>query len=454
MELSIVVLAAGQGTRMRSALPKVLQPMAGRALLGHVLKTAAGLGCDDTVVVYGHGGDKVQAAFADHDLKWALQAEQLGTGHAVKMAMPSIDDNRLVLVLCGDVPLLGAATLKKLVDQCAAGHVGVLTVDMDDPTGYGRILRDANGQVTAIVEQKDATPAELGVSEINSGVICAPSTALRRWLDALSADNAQGEYYLTDIIGAAVADGIPVHGVKGDDPDEVMGINDRRQLAAAERIFQRRVANDLLTAGVALADPARIDVRGSLTAGRDSFIDINAVFEGDVELGERVTIGPGAVIRDSRIGDDTVIHAHSVMESANIGARCQIGPFARLRPGAEFAAGSKAGNFVEVKKAVIGPGSKINHLTYIGDATVGSNVNVGAGTITCNYDGANKHHTTIGDDAFIGSGANLVAPVEIGAGATIGAGSTICREAPAGQLTLNRAPQKTVEGWTRPTKKT
>ena len=452
MELSIVVLAAGQGKRMRSTLPKVLQPLAGRALLGHVLGVAAELGCDDTVVVYGHGGDAVQAAFPSSALKWALQAEQLGTGHAVKMAMPSIDDNRLVLVLCGDVPLLRAATLQRLIDECAGGDVGVLTVDLDDPTGYGRILRNAAGDVHGIVEQKDGTAEQLAVREINSGVICAPSTALRGWLDALSADNAQGEYYLTDIIGAAVRDGIAVHGVKGDDPDEVMGINDRRQLAAAERIWQRRAADALLADGVAIADPARVDIRGTLRAGVETFIDVNCVFEGDVRLGERVVIGPGAVIRDSDIGDDTVVHPHCVIESATVAANCQIGPFARLRPGARFENGAKAGNFVEVKKAVIGDGSKVNHLTYIGDATIGRNVNVGAGTITCNYDGANKHHTTIGDNAFIGSGANLVAPVEIGEGATIGAGSTISREAPAGKLTLNRAPQKTVEGWQRPVK--
>ncbi|MEL7536983.1 MAG: bifunctional UDP-N-acetylglucosamine diphosphorylase/glucosamine-1-phosphate N-acetyltransferase GlmU [Pseudomonadota bacterium] len=453
MQLSIVVLAAGQGKRMRSALPKVLQRLAGKPLLGHVLDVAAALSCDDTVVVYGHGGDQVQAAFPDPELKWAHQAEQLGTGHAVKMAMPSVADDRLALVLCGDVPLLTAPTLERLVEQCADGSVGVLTVDLDDPTGYGRIIRDDEGQVRAIVEQKDASAEQLAVREINSGVICAPSTELRRWLDALSADNAQGEYYLTDIIGAAVADGIPVHAVKGDDPDEVMGINDRRQLAAAECLYQHRYANALLDAGVSLADPARIDVRGSLSAGHDTFIDVNCVFEGDVVLGDRVHIGPGAVIVDSEIGDDTVVHPQCVLEQARVGARCQIGPFARLRPGAEFAEGAKAGNFVEVKKARIGEGSKVNHLTYIGDATIGDKVNVGAGTITCNYDGANKHHTTIGDDAFIGSGVNLVAPVDIGAGATIGAGSTIAKEAPAGKLTLNRAPVKTVDGWKRPVKK-
>ncbi|MEM8984691.1 MAG: bifunctional UDP-N-acetylglucosamine diphosphorylase/glucosamine-1-phosphate N-acetyltransferase GlmU [Pseudomonadota bacterium] len=451
--MTTVILAAGQGTRMRSALPKVLQPLAGKPLLGHVLDLVAAIDCSDTVVVYGHGGKAVQAAFPAETLKWAEQAEQLGTGHAVKMAMPHIDDGRLVLVLCGDVPLLRPATLQALLSTCANGDVGVLTVDIDDPTGYGRIVRDTSGFVQAIVEQKDASPDELTVREINSGVICAPSAKLRQWLDALSTDNAQGEYYLTDVISAAANDGTTVHAVKADDPDEVMGINDRRQLAAAECIYQHRLANELMDSGVSLADPARIDIRGSLRSGQDTFIDVNCVFEGDVVLGERVHIGPGAVIKNTTIGDDTVIHPHCVMEDSAIGARCQIGPFARLRPGAEFAAGSKAGNFVEVKKSHIGEGSKVNHLTYIGDATVGRDVNVGAGTITCNYDGANKHHTTIGDEAFIGSGVNLVAPITVGAGATVGAGSTISRDAPDGELTLNRAPQKTITGWQRPVKK-
>lgn len=453
MDLTTVVLAAGQGTRMRSALPKVLQPLAGKPLLAHVLDQVDGIGCTDTVVVYGHGGDAVQTAFPGDALKWAHQTEQLGTGHAVKTAMPRVDDGRLVLILCGDVPLLRPATLRALIDSCATGDVGVLTVDMDDPSGYGRIVRDAAGHVRAIVEQKDASPDELAIPEINSGVICAPSTELRQWLDALSTNNAQGEYYLTDVIATAARNGSTVHAVKADDPDEVMGINDRRQLAAAECIFQHRLANELMDTGVSLADPARVDIRGSLSAGQDTFIDVNCVFEGDVVLGERVHIGPGAVIKNTTIGDDTVIYPHCVMEDSAIGARCQIGPFARLRPGAEFATGAKAGNFVEVKKSQIGEGSKINHLTYIGDATVGRDVNVGAGTITCNYDGANKHQTTIGDGAFIGSGVNLVAPISVGVGATVGAGSTISRDAPSGELTLNRAPQKTISSWKRPVKK-
>ncbi len=453
MDLSIVVLAAGQGTRMRSALPKVLQPLAGKPLLAHVLNCAAALGCDDTVVVHGHGSDKVKAAFPAPDLKWALQAEQLGTGHAVLTAMPAIADERMVLILCGDVPLLRPQTLQTLLDACTDGSAGVLTVDLPDPTGYGRIVRDAGGAVCRIVEQKDASATELDIQEINSGVICAPASHLRGWLDALSADNEQGEYYLTDVIAAAVADGVAVHGVKADDADEVMGINDRRQLAAAERIWQRRAADALMAAGVRLADPARIDIRGTVTAGQDCFIDINCVFEGDVTIGTGAVIGPGGVLRNASIGDDSVIHPHCVIEDSSVGSRCQIGPFARLRPGAHFADGAKAGNFVEVKKSTIGENSKVNHLTYIGDSTIGKRVNVGAGTITCNYDGANKHHTEIGDDVFIGSGAQLVAPMKIGAGATIGAGSTLSKEVPAGALTLTRPPRKSIADWKRPEKK-
>lgn len=453
MELSIVILAAGQGTRMRSSLPKVLQPMAGKPLLAHVLDSARELGCEDICVVYGHGGDAVTQRFNGQMIKWAHQAEQLGTGHAVKMAMPQIDDSQLVLVLCGDVPFLRAATMKQLTDACQDGSTGVLTVDMPDPTGYGRIIRDANGNVVRIVEQKDATPEEQAVSEINSGVICCPAGKLKGWLDDLSADNSQGEYYLTDVIAAAAAAGDPVRGVKADDSDEVMGINDKRQLAVAERAFQRRAANALMDAGVTLADPARVDVRGVLDVGQDSFIDVNAVFEGNVRLGQNVTIGAGVVIKDSVIGNNTHVHPHSIVDSAQIGAACQIGPFARIRPGAVFKDGAKAGNFVEVKKSEIGLGSKVNHLTYIGDATVGDNVNVGAGTITCNYDGVNKHQTVIGDGAFIGSGVQLVAPVEVGEGATIGAGSTIGRSTPPNKLTLTRSPQKTIDGWQRPKKK-
>jgi len=450
--LSIVILAAGQGTRMRSDLPKVLQPLAGRPLLAHVIDAARALGADDVCAVYGHGGDRVREAFPDDGLRWALQAEQLGTGHAVMQALPDTPEANQVLVLCGDVPLIRPETLERLTAACADGSVGVLTVDLPDPTGYGRIVRGADGDVERIVEQKDASGAELDIGEINTGVIVAPAARLKGWLEGLSADNAQGEYYLTDIVASAVADGVPVHGVKADAWTEVMGINDRRQLAEAERALQRRLVEEAMLAGATMADPARVDIRGTLTVGRDVFIDVNAVFEGEVVLGDRAHIGPGVVVRDSRIGADSVIHPHTVIEESVIHAGCQIGPFARLRPGAEFADGSKAGNFVEVKKSLIGEGSKVNHLTYIGDTTIGRKVNVGAGTITCNYDGANKHRTVIGDGAFIGSGVNLVAPVEVGAGATIGAGSTISKPAPADKLTLARNKQITLEHWKRPQK--
>src|SRR6056297_1473979 len=427
---------------MRSDLPKVLQPLAGRPLLAHVVDTARALGADDVCVVYGHGGDRVRDAFPQADLRWALQAEQLGTGHAVMQALPDTPEANQVLVLCGDVPLIRPETLRRLTEACADDSVGVLTVDVPDPSGYGRIVR-----------QKDASGAELDIAEINSGIIIAPAARLSGWLAGLSADNAQGEYYLTDIIAGAVADGVPVHGVKADTWTEVMGINDKRQLAEAERALQRRRVEEIMTAGATVADPARVDIRGTLTVGRDVFIDVNAVFEGEVVLGDRAHIGPGVVVRDSRIGADSVIHPHTVIEESVIRNGCQIGPFARLRPGAEFADGSKAGNFVEVKKSLIGEGSKVNHLTYIGDTTIGRKVNVGAGTITCNYDGANKHRTVIGDGAFIGSGVNLVAPVEVGAGATIGAGSTISKPAPADKLTLARNKQITLEHWKRPQKK-
>ncbi|WP_405243570.1 bifunctional UDP-N-acetylglucosamine diphosphorylase/glucosamine-1-phosphate N-acetyltransferase GlmU [Lentisalinibacter salinarum] len=453
MPLSIVILAAGQGTRMRSDLPKVLQPLAGRPLLAHVVDTARALGAADICVVYGHGGDRVRDGFPEADLRWALQAEQLGTGHAVMQALPDTPEPNQVLVLCGDVPLIRPETLQRLTEACADGSVGVLTVDVPDPTGYGRIVRGADGDVQRIVEQKDASGAELDIAEINSGIIVAPAARLSGWLENLSADNAQGEYYLTDIIASAVADGVAVHGVKAESWTEVMGINDKRQLAEAERALQRRRVEEIMTAGATVADPARVDIRGTLTVGRDVFIDVNAVFEGEVVLGDRARIGPGVVVRDSRIGADSVIHPHTVIEESVIHAGCQIGPFARLRPGAEFADGSKAGNFVEVKKSLIGEGSKVNHLTYIGDTTIGRKVNVGAGTITCNYDGANKHRTVIGDGAFIGSGVNLVAPVEVGAGATIGAGSTISKPAPAERLTLARSKQITLEHWKRPQKK-
>ncbi len=452
MGLSIVILAAGQGTRMRSDLPKVLQPLAGRPLLGHVLDCAHELGADDIAVVYGHGGDAVRDAFPGESVRWVLQAEQLGTGHAVEQAMPDTPDGNRVLVLFGDVPLLTADTLRGQLDATGADELSVLTVDLDDPTGYGRILRDGD-RVTGIVEQKDATPEQLEVNEINTGVMVIPAAPLKAWLSSIGNDNAQGEFYLTDVVGLAVNDGVAVRAVKADSAVEVMGINDRRQLAEAERALQARRVGELMTAGVGFADPARVDIRGTLTCGKDVFIDVNAVFEGDVVLGDGVTIESNNVIRDSRLGSGTVVHPNCHIESSVAGANCEIGPFARLRPGADLADRVKVGNFVEIKKSRVADGSKVNHLTYIGDTEIGTGVNVGAGTITCNYDGANKHMTVIGDNAFIGSGVNLVAPVEVGAGATIGAGSTITKAAPADQLTVERSKQITVEGWQRPVKK-
>jgi bifunctional UDP-N-acetylglucosamine pyrophosphorylase/glucosamine-1-phosphate N-acetyltransferase len=451
--VSVVVLAAGQGKRMHSALPKVLQPLAGRPLLDHVLRAARSLQPAAIHVVYGHGGEQVRAAFADQpDLTWALQAEQLGTGHAVQQAMPAIPDDHRVLVLCGDVPLIRPQTLERLVAG-GDGQLTLLTARVDDATGYGRVLRNASGRVTRIVEHKDATADERRVTEINTGLMACDARALRRYLGALKNDNAQGEYYLTDVIGMAAADGVVVDGVVADSASEVLGINDRAQLAAAERALQRRQAAELMARGVTLADPERIDVRGEVTVGRDVFIDVGVVLEGKVVLGDRVRIEAYAVIRNCTLGADTVVHPHCVLESAAAGDDCEIGPFSRLRPGTVLSGHVKVGNFVEMKNSHIAPHSKVNHLTYVGDATVGTGVNVGAGTITCNYDGANKHRTVIGDNAFIGSGTMIVAPVEIGAGATIGAGSTITKDAPAGELTVARARQASIPGWQRPKKK-
>ena len=452
MGLSTIILAAGQGTRMRSALPKVLQPLAGRPLLAHVLDCAAALSADDVCVVYGHGGDTVRNAFADDSLRWVLQAEQLGTGHAVQQAMPETPDGNRVLVLFGDVPLLTASTCERLVDETPETDVAVLTVDMDDPTGYGRIIRQG-GSVNCIVEEKDAGPEERAVREINTGVLVCPADKLRSWLADLGNDNAQGEYYLTDVIAMAVNDGTTVHGVKADSWTEVMGINDKKQLAEAERALQARLVDELMTHGVGFADPARVDIRGSLTCGKDVCIDVNAVFEGDVVLGDGVIIESNNLVRDSSLGAGTVVHSNCHIESSTTGSDCEIGPFARLRPGAELADNVKIGNFVEVKKSTIADGSKVNHLTYIGDADIGKRVNVGAGTITCNYDGANKHKTTIDDGAFIGSGVELVAPVKVGKNSTIGAGATITKDVGDEELAIERSRQKTVPGWQRPEKK-
>jgi bifunctional UDP-N-acetylglucosamine pyrophosphorylase/glucosamine-1-phosphate N-acetyltransferase len=437
---------------MRSSLPKVLQLLAGRPLLAHVVECAAALEADDVCVVYGHGAEAVRNEFSGDALRWALQAEQLGTGHAVQQAMPETPDKNRVLILFGDVPLLTPATCQRLLDETPDGDMAVLTVDMEDPTGYGRIIRES-GNVSCIVEEKDAGPEEKAVCEINTGVLVCPAAKLKQWLDNLGNDNAQGEYYLTDAVATAVNDGVTVHGIKADSYIEVMGINDKKQLAEVERALQARLVDELMKEGVGFADPARVDIRGTLKCGKDVFIDVNAVFEGDVELGDGVKIESNNLLRDSKLGAGTVLHSNCHLEGATTGNDCEIGPFARMRPGAELANNVKVGNFVEIKKSTVADGSKVNHLTYIGDTEIGKNVNVGAGTITCNYDGTNKYKTRIGDGAFIGSGVELVAPVEIGAGATIGAGSTITKDVEDDQLALERSRQKVVPGWKKPVKK-
>jgi bifunctional UDP-N-acetylglucosamine pyrophosphorylase/glucosamine-1-phosphate N-acetyltransferase len=438
---------------MKSDLPKVLQPLAGKPILAHVLDAAKALKAESIHVVYGHGGERVREALASEPVSWVLQAEQLGTGHAVAQAMPAIPDDHDVLVLFGDVPLVRTPTIENLATQASARSIGLLTVVLDDPTGYGRIVRDGAGNVVRIVEQKDANTKERAINEINTGLMSAPAIALRKWLSALKNDNAQGEYYLTDIIVAAVRDGFRVNAVIAPTEMEVLGVNDKVQLAQLEAALRADKAKQLMLDGVTLADPLRIDVRGTLRTGRDVFIDVNAVFVGDVELGDRVRIGPNCCLKDCRIEADVQVHPHCVIDGAVVGARSLIGPFARLRPQSVLHQDVHIGNFVEVKKSEIGAGSKANHLTYLGDASVGRKVNVGAGTVTVNYDGVNKHRTEIGDNAFIGSGSMLVAPLKIGANANTGAGSTITKDAPEGKLTLGRARQVTIEGWKRPEKK-
>jgi bifunctional UDP-N-acetylglucosamine pyrophosphorylase/glucosamine-1-phosphate N-acetyltransferase len=453
MPLSIVILAAGQGKRMKSDLPKVLQPLANKPLLGHVIDTAKAMQTDVIHVVYGHGGEQVKKAFTSESLNWALQAEQLGTGHAVAQAMPSIPDDHNVLILYGDVPLIRTETLQQLLKHLDGNTVALLSVILRDPTGYGRIVRDNAGNVFRIVEHKDANTKERAINEGNTGILAAPAKLLRQWLAALKNDNTQGEYYLTDVILMAAKQGCRVAAVVAPTETEVLGVNDKVQLAQLESAVRKERATALMVAGATLVDPARIDIRGTVTVGRDVFIDINAVFIGNVSLGNRVRIGPNCVIKDSAIDDDTELHPNCVIDRAKVGSNCVIGPYARLRPEAELENEVHIGNFVEVKKSHIGARSKANHLTYLGDATIGPDCNIGAGTVTVNYDGVNKWRTEIGDNVFIGSGSMLVAPVKIGAGANTGAGSTITKEAPAGQLTLARAKQVTLPTWKRPTKK-
>ncbi len=452
MKLGILVLAAGKGKRMRSRIPKVLHPLAGKPLLAHVLDTAQALGAARVGVVYGHGGELVPRQMADYDCIWVEQAEQRGTGHAVMQAMPHMQDMARILVLYGDVPLMRPTTLRRLMETAAATDLGVLTAVLEDPTGYGRIVRDASGRVVRSVEQQDARLDELRIGEVNTGFLIADRARLDDWLARIGNRNAQGEYYLTDIMALAVRTGVEIATSQPETLDEVYGVNDRVQLAVLERSLQRRRAEALMRGGVTLADPARLDIRGRLQAGEDVSIDVNVVIEGDVRLAAGVAIGPNCLLRDCTLGPGTQVFANCVIEGAAVGAGARIGPFSRLRPEAVLADDVHVGNFVELKKAQVGEGSKVNHLTYVGDAQIGRDVNVGAGTITCNYDGAYKHLTVIGDDAFIGSNASLVAPVEIGAGATVGAGSVVSHTAPAGKLTLTRAKQATLEHWQRPRK--
>lgn len=451
--LEVIILAAGKGTRMVSDLPKVLHKVAGKPMLQHVLDTCLELGADRLHVVYGFGGDLLRENIHNEEINWVLQSEQKGTGHAVEMVMPYITEDSTVLVLYGDVPLISKGSLKNLMKSCGDTSIGLMTAYLEDGGSYGRIQRDKFLSFQEIVEHKDATPEQVHINEINTGFLAAPANMLKSWVSQLNCDNAQGEYYLTDIFAMAVAEGVTVETCQPVDNDEIIGINDRQNLSIVERIFQKKLARYYLDQGLAISDPARFDVRGKIAHGKDCFVDINVIFEGDVILGDRVTIGANCLIKNMTIGDDVEIRANSVLEESTIGELAIIGPFSRIRPESEISALAHIGNFVEIKKSHVGSGSKVNHLSYIGDTDIGADVNIGAGVITCNYDGANKYKTIIGDRAFIGSDSQLVAPVEIGEGATIGAGSTITKDTPADELTLSRSPQQTRKGWKRPVKK-
>ncbi|QKT98913.1 bifunctional UDP-N-acetylglucosamine diphosphorylase/glucosamine-1-phosphate N-acetyltransferase GlmU [Acinetobacter lwoffii] len=451
MSTTVIILAAGKGTRMRSSLPKVLQPLAGRPLLGHVIETAKKLNADNIITIYGHGGDRVQTAFAQQEIKWVEQAEQLGTGHAVQMTLPVLPQDGVSLILSGDVPCINPVTLQKLLDATTATGIGLVTLTLSDASGYGRIVRE-NGEIQAIVEHKDASEEQRQIKEINTGIYAVSNAKLHEWLPNLSNDNAQGEYYLTDIVAMALADGMQVASVEPEQAFEVEGVNDRVQLAALERQFQSYQAKQLMQQGVHLIDPSRFDLRGNLTVGQDVRIDINVIIEGDCELGDNVEIGAGCIIKNTKIAAGTKVQPYSIFDSAVVGEDTQIGPFARLRPGAQLANEVHIGNFVEVKNTTIGLGSKANHFTYLGDAEIGAGSNIGAGTITCNYDGANKFKTIIGDQAFIGSNSSLVAPVRIGNGATVGAGSTITRDVEDNSLAVERSKQFAKENYPRPQK--
>ncbi len=450
-----VILAAGKGTRMRSSLPKVLHPIAGKPMLQHVVDMCGQLNQDRLVVVYGHGGDQVPNALhdTDHIIHWMLQQEQLGTGHALMQALEVINDDDLVLVAYGDVPLVRTETLQALSTAAEQASLSILTTRLEQPTGYGRIVRNTDGFIESIIEEKDATDEIRCINEVNTGFMAATGSNFKRWLEQITPNNAQGEYYLTDCVALAVAEGGHVAAVVCPDPVEVQGVNNRLQQAQLERAYQLRQANALMEAGVTLMDPARIDIRGELTAGNDVTLDINIVIKGKVTLGHNVVVGPNCILENCHIADGVTIHANSIIESAEIANHCNIGPFARLRPGTILSKNARIGNFVEIKKSHIGEDSKVNHLSYIGDSQMGARVNIGAGTITCNYDGVNKHQTIIGDDVFVGSSSQLVAPVTLGNKAMIGAGSTITKDASADSLTLSRAKQLTLKGWQRPTKK-
>ncbi|MEZ8168517.1 bifunctional UDP-N-acetylglucosamine diphosphorylase/glucosamine-1-phosphate N-acetyltransferase GlmU [Vibrio sp. 10N.286.46.A8] len=452
MKFSAVILAAGKGTRMYSNTPKVLHTLAGKPMVKHVIDTCNGLGAQNINLVYGHGGDQMKATLAEESVNWALQAEQLGTGHAVDQASAHFADDEKVLVLYGDVPLISPETIENLLDAQPNGGIALLTVVLDNPMGYGRIIR-RNGPVVAIVEQKDATDEQKLIKEINTGVMVATGGDLKRWLSGLSNDNAQGEYYLTDVIAAAHDEGRAVEAVHPVSPIEVEGVNDRSQLARLERAYQAEQADKLLKQGVMLRDPSRFDLRGELQCGMDVEIDTNVIIEGSVSIGDNVVIGTGCVLKDCEIDDNTIVRPYSVIEGATIGEDCTVGPFTRLRPGADMRNNSHVGNFVEVKNTRLGEGSKANHLTYLGDAEIGQRVNVGAGAITCNYDGANKFKTIIGDDVFVGSDSQLIAPVTIGNGATVGAGSTVTRDVAENELVISRAKERKIANWQRPTKK-
>ena len=452
MKLSVIILAAGQGTRMKSALPKVMHKLAGMPMLEHVYNRSLELAAEDIHIVFGHGGEHLHEYCSDFDVEWVLQDKQLGTAHAVEQASPHIEDDHVVLILYGDVPLIKANTLKTLISNVTKDSIALLTVDLQDPTGYGRIIRDS-GKVTAIVEHKDATDAQKKIKEVNTGILALYAGYLNACLKKIDNNNVQGEFYLTDIIELAVNDGKTVVTTQPENTYEVEGVNDRNQLSRLERIKQREMVEAIMADGITVADPSRVDIRGELVIGNDSFIDVNCIFEGKVSIGSNVIIGAGSVISDSTIGDGCIIKPYSVIEKAVIDSKVEVGPFARLRPGTSLKENSRVGNFVEIKNTQLGTGSKANHLTYLGDTDVGSNVNIGAGTITCNYDGANKHKTIIKDGAFIGSDTQLVAPVTVGENATIGAGSTITRDTEDGELTLSRTEQKTVRGWQRPRKK-